>query len=358
MLVREIDLGPIRPPSEGGSNSLLIRATRNCPWNRCTFCYGSSYNHEKFQLRTVEEIKRDIDTVGQIKDMILEASIESGSPGTIDGSVLGFITKSGKGITSSPTFATVFYWLASGGKTVFLQDADSLIMKTPQLIEVLDCLKKAFPSIERITSYARAKTAFKKSAEELKELKEAGLTRLHVGLETGDDSLLKKVNKGITAQEQIGAGRKVINAGMELSLYVMPGLGGLDLSMEHARHTAQVLNEINPAFIRFRPFVPRPGTPMLDEFREGTLRLLSPHSIIREIGMLVSELTVRSRICFDHALNPCWRSEFSAVPLLIQAYDGYQLPERKEEILNILDKGLSIDETKYIRSEDLIYAML
>jgi len=357
-LDQEIDVGLIRPPSEGGSHSLLIRATRNCPWNRCTFCSGISYDHQKFQLRPVEEIKRDIDTVRAITDAIVEASVQSGREGKVDSSLLRSVVDRYSGMTSSPTFTTVFYWLASGGRSAFLQDADSLIMRTHELLEIVRYLKECFPSLERVTSYARAKTALKKPLEELKELRQAGLSRLHVGLETGDDALLKKVKKGITGEEHVRAGKKVIQAGMELSLYVMPGLGGLDGSMEHAKNTARVLNEINPHFIRSRPLVPRFGTPIFEEYEKGTLRLLSPHSVIREIGMLVSDLTVTSRLCFDHAMNPCYRSELGPMPLLDQSYEGYKLPETKEEVLALLSRGLTIDESKYIRAQDLIYATL
>ena len=358
MFKKEMDIGPIRPPSEGGSHSLLIRATRNCPWNLCTFCYGLSYNHEKFQLRSVDEIKEDIDIVRHIKDVMDKTSIELGYEGELNGHVLQSIIKEYPEMSSSPTFATVFNWLASGGKTVFLQDADSLIMKTPELVDVLNYLKLSFPSIERVTSYARAKTALKKSEEDLRELREAGLLRLHVGLETGDDFLLKKIKKGITAEEHIRAGKKVVKSGIELSSYIMPGLGGLDLSMEHAKNTASVLNEIDPKFVRSRPFVPRRGTPIFEEYEKGDLRLLSPHDILTEIGMLVNDLTVTSSICFDHAMNPSFRTDLGIVPLLDQAYEGYKLPDRKEEILGILAKGLAAEESKYFRSEDMIDAIL
>lgn len=358
MLEKEMDIGPIRPPSEGGSNSLLIRTTRNCPWNRCTFCYGLSYNHEKFQLRSVEEIKEDIDIVRGIADKISEVSAGGGPDGNLDRNVLQSIIEENPEVASSPTFATVFNWLASGGKTVFLQDADSLVMKTSELKEVLNYLMASFSSIERVTSYARLKTALKKSVEELTELREAGLTRLHAGLETGDDYLLKKVKKGITAEEHIRAGKKIISSGIELSTYIMPGLGGLDSSMDHAVNTAAVLNEIDPDYIRSRPFIPRPGTPIFEEYERGDLRLLSPHSVLREIGMLVNALTVMSRVCFDHAMNPSYRTQLAIVSLFELSYEGYQLPESKDTILEIIDKGLSIEESAFIRSEDLINAAL
>lgn len=352
-----MDIGPIRPPSEGGSHSLLIRATRNCPWNRCAFC-AFNYRESRFQLRPVEDVIRDINIVKGIEETTREVSQKLGYGGELNSHVLETLLSNHVGATSSPTFVTVINWLASGGKTVFLQDADSLIMKTDELIEIIIYLKASFPTIERITSYARAKTLYKKTEEDLKALKKAGLSRLHVGLETGDDYLLNKVKKGITAQEHIEAGRKVINAGIELSSYVIPGLGGLDLSMDHASNTAQVLNKINPHYIRSRPFVPRRGSPLFEEYEKGDFRLLSPHGIISEIGMMVSALNVTSRFCFDHAVNATYRSDEGLVPLFDQRHEGYQLPDRKEEILYIIAEGLQVDESRYIRAEHLIDAML
>jgi hypothetical protein len=290
--------------------------------------------------------------------MIRDISTTEGFHGKLNVEVLRMILKRYPQLTGSPTFVTVFNWMASGGKTVFLQDADSLIMKTQDLVEILAYLKQEFPAIERVTSYARSKTALKKSLKSLVDLRKAGLTRLHVGLETGDDALLEKTRKGVTSQEHVRAGQRMLDSGIELSLYVMPGLGGLDASIDHATNTARVLNEINPAYIRSRPFVPRQGTPMLDEYRNGTLRLLSPHGVLREIGMLISGLTVQSRVCFDHMMNPSYRSGLSTFPLLNQSYEGYPLPDKKGEILSIVAQGLAMDEGRFLRAEDLIGAGL
>ena len=129
-------------------------------------------------------------------------------------------------------------------------------MRTPDLIEVIKFLKETFLNIDRITSYARTKTICHKTMEELKDIRAAGLNRLHVGLESGDDELLKHIETGVTSEEQIIAGRKAKEAGFEFSAYVMPGLGGPTMSEQHAKNTARVLNDINPDYIRLRPFVP------------------------------------------------------------------------------------------------------
>jgi radical SAM superfamily enzyme YgiQ (UPF0313 family) len=303
-------------------------------------------------------VKADIDVAKDYQDLLMQESESLGHGGELNQSVFSSALKKNPWFSSSPSFVTVANWLATGGKTVFLQDADSLIMKTPDLLEVLNYIKSTFPSVDRITSYARSKTALKKSLDSLKKLKEAGLTRLHIGLETGDGELLKKVKKGITPEEQIESGKKVIAAGIQLSLYIMPGLGGIDLSMQHAKNTAGVLNAINPHYIRSRPFVPRRNTPSHTEYEAGEFRLLSPHGILTEIGMLVNELTVTSKLCFDHMLNPTYRSDHGLVPLLTQSYEGYELPEQKEEILGLIKKGLAIEESKFICAQDMINASL
>ncbi|PIP04964.1 MAG: radical SAM protein, partial [Syntrophobacterales bacterium CG23_combo_of_CG06-09_8_20_14_all_48_27] len=176
------EMGPIRPPSEGGSYSLLIRVTRNCPWNQCTFCYGRPYDHEKFQMRSVDEVKADIDTAGLLCDEIKNVSWELGYNGDINTQVGTALIRRMPQLGNSHSFINVFNWLHSGARTAFLQDADTPIIPTPRLVEIIRYLREKFPSLERVTSYARAKTIFKKKEEDLKDLSCAGLTRLHIGL--------------------------------------------------------------------------------------------------------------------------------------------------------------------------------
>ena len=352
--IEEFEIGPIRPPSEGGSSSLLLRFSRNCSWNRCTFCYGLHYGREKLQLRSVEEIKQDIDRAKTIGEIIREKSEKLGFNGEVNEGVADALFSSYPSVRFSNSFMMVLNWLYVGGHTVFLQDADTLIMRTPDLVETIKYLKKTFPSINRITSYARSKTALRKSLNELESLKKAGLSRLHIGLETGDDELLKRVHKGVTADEHIRAGKKIVKVGIELSEYIMPGLGGEDLTEQHARNTATVLNEINPDYIRSRPLAPRQGTPIADAYLRGELALLSPHGLIKEIQILVETLTVSSRLCFDHALNPCMRTGFGYVPLFDQRYEGYKMPDEKERLLAIIEKGLRTDESEFATVEEIV----
>jgi radical SAM superfamily enzyme YgiQ (UPF0313 family) len=348
------EIGPIRPPSEGGSFSLLLRVTRNCPWSRCAFCYGTFYNRERFELRSVDEVKADIDTVKAISDEIKALSWRLGFAGKLElmATVLqnSLLFRKDPNRLSENEFSNfqcvvnVYNWLVFGGKTVFFQDADTPIMYTDQLVEVIEYLKKVFPAIERITSYARSKTIAKKKPEELSQLRQAGLIRLHVGLETGDDELLKYINKGVTAEEHIRAGKKALAAGFELSEYVMPGLGGKKMWVQHAVNTACVLNEINPHFIRLRPFVPSNGTPMLEAYQKGEFELTSPHERLQEIKLMIENLNVTSGVCFDHNMNTSFRSGGRLIPLMKQDYNGYKFPEEKGIVLDLINKGLQIDE--------------
>jgi radical SAM superfamily enzyme YgiQ (UPF0313 family) len=348
------EVGPIRPPSEGGSHSLLLRATRNCPWSRCKFCYGLIYNREKFQLRTVEDIKKDIDTVREIAEIVKEASWKLGYGGAVNADVGTALIRTNPSLNTNQSFIMVYNWLYFGARTVFLQDANTLIMPSDELLELLKYLKEAFPNIERVTSYARAKTLAKKTPEELKKLRQAGLSRLHVGLETGDDELLKYVDKGVTSAEQIEAGKKAKEGGFELSEYVMPDLGGRAKSYQHAKNTAKVLNEIDPDFIRLRPFVPGPGMPLYEDYSKGVFKLSSPHERLEEIKILVEDLNVTGRLCFDHFLNSWYRDRSRHYTLFKQDYEGYKFPEEKSRVLELIGEGLKIDESVHIHVKDII----
>src|SRR3990170_2298720 len=245
------ELGPIRPPSEGQDRSLLIRVNRNCPWNRCLFC--NTYKGSRFEYRSVAEVKGDIAVAKAIADGLKAASWALGLGGRITQEVViaaarGTPEVYGKGAAAQEelvarlqSLSTVAAWLASGARTVFLQDANAPIMRAPELVAVLREIRRAFPSVTRITSYARSKTITQRSASELAELRAAGLDRLHIGLESGCDAVLSFMEKGVTGDQHIAAGQRVKAAGMTLSEYVMPGLGGRRWSREHALDSARVL---------------------------------------------------------------------------------------------------------------------
>jgi len=351
---KSFEIGAIRPPSEGGSHSLLLRTTRNCPWRRCKFCYAVMYERKKFELRKVEDIKNDIDTVKSLADEIKRISWELGHGGEINNEVASTMLSREPELRTSECFILVFNWLYSGAKTAFLQDANSLIMPAGQLLEVLKYLKETFPGLSRITSYARSKTIAKKSLDNLRALHEAGLTRLHVGLETGDDELLKLVDKGATAADHILAGQKAKQAGFEISEYVMIDLGGRDRFRQHAENTARVLNEIDPDFVRLRPLMVGQGAPLFEEYENGNLKLSSPHERLQELKILVENLYITGRLCFDHFLNAWYRDGTRSSTLFSQDYSGYEFPEQKEEVLKLIDMGLDLDESVHLHYKDIM----
>jgi radical SAM superfamily enzyme YgiQ (UPF0313 family) len=330
------ETGVYRPPSEGGSHSLLLRLTRNCPWNQCAFC--AMYKGEKFEVRPVAEIKQDIDAIAALCEDLRTLGQRLGAGGGIDHQAIIALITQVPDLDHHPGLAMVFNWLTSGAGTVFLQDANSLIMKTEQLVEVLQYLRGTFPSIHRITTYARSRTLVQKSAEALKAIREAGLDRLHVGLETGDEVLLKKIRKGVTPQGHIEGGRKAVQAGFQLSEYWMPGLGGRAMWEAHAIGTARVLNAINPHYIRSRPFYPLPGTKLSEELRQGGFELLSAEEQLLELKLMITHLDVGARVCFDHAGN-YWKDRNRDL-LFSHSYEGYQFPGQKQEVLERIAEGL------------------
>jgi len=318
------ELGPIRPPSE--AQSLLIRVTRNCPWNKCEFCH--TYKGEQFSFRSVEEIKKDIDGVKAITDEIRQRSWSLGYAGEIHQDLLR--TLSNQPARYSHAFHSVIGWLYFGGTQVFLQDANSLLVKTADLVEILNYLHEKFPFIQRITSYARARTLAKKSVSELQELRAAGLTRIHIGMETGYDPLLQYMKKGVTAKEQIQAGKNVVASGISLSEYVMPGLGGIQWWREHAVETARVLNQINPDFIRLRTLYVRPNMPLYRKVEDGEFIRLSDDQVVAEIKLFISTLDgIHSTVVSDHILN------------LLEEVQG-KLPEQREKMIETIDRYLSL----------------
>lgn len=310
------------------------------------------YKGQPFVYRSVEDIKADIDTVKAISDELTTVSRKMGQGGRITRELGMAILRADPSLNNNYCFITVFNWLHSGGKTAFLQDADSMIMRSHEIIEVLKYLRVALKTLTRVTSYTRSKTLARKKPEELKAIREAGLDRLHVGLETGDDELLNIVRKGVTSAEQIEGGKKAMDAGFQLSEYWMPGLGGSERWRQHAENTARVLTTINPNYIRSRPFVPRCGTPIFGDYKQGRLNLTSPHERLEELRVMIENLNVTSRVCFDHNMNS-WTNRHGGL-LFHQGYEGYKFPEEKPLVLELIREGLSIDESWHVDVKDII----
>ncbi len=297
------ETGPIRPPSEAGS--YLIRLTRGCPWNKCKFC--RSYRKRSFEIRDIAEVEADIDVMARIRD-----EIKNGQPVRDQ---YGWMVQNA---------------LNSGGKTAFLQDGDSLAMKADSVRHILGHFKERFPEVTRITSYARSRTMASRSVEDLISYRELGLTRIHIGMESGHDPLLEIVKKGVTGEGHIRGGRRVVEAGIELSEYIMPGLGGREFTEGHAIDSARVLNEIGPDFVRFRTICLGSKLPLWEEFSSGKLTRLTDIEIVKEIRTFIEALDVDGvKIASDHILN------------LLGELDG-RLPEDKDRLLGIIDTFLSL----------------
>ncbi|MCF8084639.1 MAG: radical SAM protein [Deltaproteobacteria bacterium] len=321
----QFEQGPIRPPNE--AKSLLLRITRNCPWNQCLFC--PVYKGRKFSLRTVEEIKADMETVREVIDHIKSLSWRLGASGRVDDSVISTIFGTSG---YSDSYRSVAMWLYYQTGACFLQDADNLVLKTRDLVEILAFLKKTLPEVTRITTYSRSRTVVRKSVASLKQIHEAGLDRVHIGLETGYDPLLKLMKKGVKAAQHVEAGQKIRAAGMELSEYVMPGLGGQEMWREHAVETAKVLNRINPHFIRLRSLRVPPRVPLHQKLTEGTFTMQTDDMLARELKLFIETLDgITSTLTSDHIMN------------LLEEVSG-KFPQDKEKMLQVIEKYQALSE--------------
>ena len=288
--------GPIRPPSEAAS--LLLRVTRNCPWNRCTFC--SVYKRAKFSRRPLRHVLQDIDAVHrQVESLrtLLDTS------GTISRSALEELA-AGLEPGERAAFHAAVNWMAEGMRSIFLQDANSPVIRPDELVTILRHLKECFPGVERITSYARSQTIDRLADGDLERLAAAGLNRIHIGMESGADRVLAMVRKGADKQTHIRAGKKVKRAGIELSEYVMPGLGGRELSREHALETADALNHIDADFIRLRTLAIPSRVELYEDYRTGKFEKLGDRETAIEILLFLENLDgITSTLKSDHILN-------------------------------------------------------
>lgn len=317
----EFQIGPIRPPSE--ANSLLLRVTENCPWNKCKFCM--LYKTKQFHTRTVEEIKKDIDVMAYYRDKIKSHQRN----GNLD------IAAIQKEFDQLPTqnekecYYMVFHWLTEGNShSIFLQDANTLVLKTEWLTEILKYIRQKLPEIQRVTSYGRADTLARITQEQFYQLKEAGLDRIHSGFETGSDEVLKLIGKGSTQKQQMEGGKKVKQAGIELSIYFMPGAGGKVYSKKNAVETANVINAINPDFVRLRTFVVKTGSLMENLVKSGEFIECSDMEKLQEIKMMLEHIqNCNGYLASDHIIN------------LLQNVNGYldrDLPAMLEYINSFL----------------------
>jgi radical SAM superfamily enzyme YgiQ (UPF0313 family) len=314
--------GPIRPPSE--AYSLLVRVTRNCPWNHCTFC--PVYKDARFSIRPKDHVIKDIDSIYRSVEIIQKTADGGGKVPLAE-----IRRAAGNSDNVDPrAFNAALNWVSGGMQSVFIQDANSLIIKPSDLVEILTHLITCFPWVERITSYARSHTIARISDDNLKAIKDAGLNRIHIGLESGSNKVLKMTQKGVTKETQIKAGLKVKKAGMELSEYVMPGLGGKAFSKEHAVETADALNQINPDFIRLRTLAIPNIVKLYDDYETGRFEKCTDLMMAEEVLLFIESLNgITSVLKSDHILN------------LFQNLEG-KFPEDKENMLDIIRRFLAM----------------
>ncbi len=280
------DFPPFRPPSESGS--YLIRVVRGCNWNRCAFC--AMYKGMKFELRKKEDILRDIDSIPE-------------------------------------------YFPSS--RTAFLADSNPLIH--PDIVEIVRYLKEKRPEVERITAYARIKTIAKMPEKKLLALKNAGLKRLHMGLESGDREVLELVSKGITPEDAVEAGRKATRY-FEVTYYVITGLGGRERSTKHAVNTAKVINDAGPTFVRVRNLTVIEGTP-IEKMIGREITLLNAREQLEELKMLVEGIKVRTYFTCDHVSNYL----FTKTGAIFFGVHG-MLPEDRESMLEQIEDTIKTVE--------------
>lgn len=280
-----------RPPSEAGS--LILQVTIGCSHNQCTFC--RMYKGEKYREREWDEIKADIDFCAE---------------------------------------------RMRGAKRIFLADGDALAMETEKLLKILNYLFESFPALERVGTYANPGSILKKDPSELEQLREAGIKIAYLGVETGNEAMLKEIRKGATRAEMIEAGRKIKKAGIILSVTIINGLGGNEKMVEHARDTATILNEIDPDYLSFLTLMLPPGSPLYRKAQKGEFEIPGAMEILKEIELMLQPLNLSNCVFrSNHASN--------YLPL------GGVLPQDKEKMLTMLGAVLESGDKRYLRPEYL-----
>jgi radical SAM superfamily enzyme YgiQ (UPF0313 family) len=278
----------IRPPSE--ASSLLLQVTVGCSHNKCSFC--PAYKEKKFRIKSYDEILEDI--------------LEAGRWRSID--------------------------------RVFLCDGDALIIPQERLIRILGLIRTHIKGVKRVGTYANAKSILRKTIDELVELRELGLGIVYLGIESGNDELLKKIKKGITATQMIQAGRRIKEAGIALSVTVILGLGGIEQGIEHAADTAGVLTAIDPDYASALTLMLMPGTPLHSEYLSGLFALPDKFDLLRELAIIIEKSDFSS--CYftsNHASNY----------LPIRA----RLPQEREMSVATIHNTIKKNDVKSLRAE-------
>ncbi|MFZ7112692.1 MAG: radical SAM protein [Desulfatiglandales bacterium] len=296
-----IAAGPMGPIGEG--EALIIRVNHNCPWNQCLFC--PVYKDRRFRARSEEEILTDVDTVSRTWELMEKTSWDMGLNGRIRPDVVRQVIADHPGIygeyralitpekqAALGTLRNVANWLIRGGKRVFLQDANALAAKTETLVRILGAMKRAFPMVDTVTCYARSRTLERHSLEDLRALKEAGLSWAFVGIESGCDMVLETMKKGVTRKSHIAGGRKFMEAGLQMAAFIMPGLAGSNeaLSLRHLEDTIDVLNQIRPNEVRVRSLAVVEHSPLYAMVLSGDFSPPREDQMIEELAGIIRGL--------------------------------------------------------------------
>ncbi len=297
----------IRPPSE--HDSYYLPLTSGCSNNSCTFC---NFSFSRLGIRDLEDVKQEIDAMSVY---VSRGIWVPGQPRIV--------------------YAILQEW---NGKKVFLQDGDALVYPYPKLLEALEYLNQKFPKIQRIASYATPQDILRRSVEELKALKEQKLGILYMGVESGDDEVLKRIQKNATHEQMVEAAKKVKEAGILLSMTVILGLGGVKGSAKHVAETARILTEMDPDFAGALTLTLIPGTGLYKEWERGEFELITPFDSLRELKSLVENSTFTN--CFFSSMHA---SNYFAI--------RGTMPKDKEKILKQLNTLLSRKDPHLLRPE-------
>lgn len=287
----EYDLPLFRPPSE--ARSLIFQVTLGCSWNRCAFCV--SYKTKRYRVRPFEEVERDIVEMSRLY------------PDT---------------------------------RRIFLADGDPMEAPVEYLVRVLDLMNRSFPSLERISAYAGPTNLLAKTRGDLEAFRERGLDILYLGIETGNDDLLKRVRKGATAEQIVAGCRKAIEAGMRMSTMIILGLGGVAGSRAHAKDSARVVNAIDPHFLATLTLMVGPSPRVYEEkIMGGGFRRVDRKQSLRELRWFVEDLELTGcKFGTEHASN--------YLPI-----HGMSLPGDKDRILRLIDGALEGNSPEMFRPE-------
>lgn len=350
MSLTTFDLGPIRPTSEAAS--LLLRVTEGCAWNKCRFC--NNYRRFQFSLRPVDVIKQEIDVMAMYRDKIMAHA--QGGDFDMDKINADYAKLNAE---EQHCYAMLFNWIRYGEYSMFLQDADAVAVKAADLVEILNYVRLRLPETTRITSYARPDTLARKSAEDFIAIKEAGLGRIHSGFETGSDEVLKRIEKGCTAAQEIEGGLNVMKSGIELSVFLMAGVGGKKLSDKNADETAAVINAVNPSFVRLRTAVVIKGTPLHEDKENGILDECTDMEQLMEMRRFLSKLEgCTGRVYSDHMVNLMQEVEgpLTDVPALLAYMDEFlNLPrdvQRRYQLAKRIGFNGTFKQMNLLRPED------